>query len=443
MKNKNIITRKIQLSVVGNKDKEKEIIKYIQDKMEAQNKSMNLFITDLWMADRKGMTKDDRKELNRLYSRIPTSKKGSAYDSTVDFFKGLPMAGDLAHKVRQDYSNACKKGLLYGNISLPSYRKDNPLLVHVDWVRLRSANPHADMGLYHNYETHEEFLDSLYLKRDPGIYIKFANSITFHLVFGNPHKSRELRSIFQKIFEEFYEVRGSSIEIKDDDIILNLSLAVPTEKIALDEDTVVGVDLGEAVPAYCALNNNEHVKVAIGDGDNFIAKRVQIKEERQRLKRQLAFTSGGRGRKKRMKPMDRFKDNERNFAKNYNHQVSKKVVEFAVNNKAKYINLEDLSGFGKNAKNKKKKKILAEWSYYQLQSFIKYKASRKGIEVRFIKPAYTSQRCSCCGEIGERNKREFRCTNQKCKQYNKVIHADYNAARNIAMSTEFTKLKDE
>lgn len=439
MKDKTIIARKVQLRVVGDEDKIKQTRQYIKDTMEEQNKAMNQYISDLWTADRKNITKDDRKELSALYCRIPSSKKGSAYSPEIEFFKGLPMASTLVRRVKQDYSNACKKGLLYGNISLPSYRKDNPLLVHIDWVRLRSANPHRDAGLYHSYKTHEEFLDNLYSKRDPGIYIKFANDIIFHLIFGSPHKSRELRTVFQKIFEEFYEVRGSSIEMKDGDIILNLSLSVPVEKIPLNENTVVGVDLGEAVPAYCALNNSDYIRTGIGDGKNFIAKRTQIKKERRRLSRQLAYSAGGHGRKKKLKPMERFKENERNYAKNYNHQVSKKVVDFAVSNRAKYINMEDLSGFGKDTKDKKRQKILSEWSYYQLQNDIKYKAERKGIVVRFVNPAYTSQKCSCCGKIGNRDKREFYCVNPECKQYEKKVHADFNAARNIAMATEFVR----
>lgn len=434
-----IITRKIQILVVGDKEVIKQTRSYIIEKTEEQNKAMNLYISDLFMSDKKEATKEDRKELNKLYSRISTSKKGSAYSPDVEFFKGLPMAAHLVFKVKQDYSNACKKGLLYGNISLPSYRKDNPLLVHVDWVRLRKTNPHHDMGLYHNYETHDEFLDNLYNKRDPEVYIRFANNITFKVVFGSLHKSAELRSVFQKIFEEYYQVRGSSIEVKDGKIILNLSIATPVERIVLDEDTVVGVDLGEAVPAYCALNNSDYIRTGIGDGDNFIAKRTQLKKERQRLSKQLAYSAGGHGRKKKLKPIERFKENERNYAKNYNHQVSKKVVDFAVSNRAKYINMEDLSGFGKDAKDKKRQKILSEWSYYQLQNDIKYKAERKGIVVRFVNPAYTSQKCSCCGEIGNRDKREFYCVNPECKQCGKKVHADFNAARNIAMATEFVR----
>ena len=112
---------------------------------------------------------------------------------------------------------------MYGKISLPTYRKDNPLLIHVDYVRLRSTNPHADNGIYHNYESHTEFLDHLYSK-DLDIFIKFANGITFKMILGNPHKSAALRSELQQIFEENYTVCGSSIQIDGKKIILNMSM---------------------------------------------------------------------------------------------------------------------------------------------------------------------------------------------------------------------------
>lgn len=155
----------------------------------------------LYISTIEDISKEDRKELNRLYGRISTSKKGSAYSKDIEFPKGLPTASSLVQAVKQDFSKACKDGLLYGKISLPTYRKDNPLLVHVDYVRLRSTNPHNDTGIYHNYESHTEFLEKLYSK-DLEILIKFANNITFKMVLGNPHKSSALRSELQQIFED-------------------------------------------------------------------------------------------------------------------------------------------------------------------------------------------------------------------------------------------------
>ena len=71
------------------------------------------------------------------------------------------------------------------------------------------------------------------------------------------------------------------------------------------------------------------------------------------------------------------------------------------------------------------------WSYFDLQQKIKYKANEHGIKVNFKKPNYTSQRCSKCGYIHMDNRKtqaEFKCV--KCGHKS---NADINAARNIAI----------
>lgn len=423
-----ILTRKIQLFPVGDKEEIDRVYKYLRDGIFNQNKAMNQYMSALYTATIEDISKEDRKELNQLYTRISTSKKGSAYSKDIEFPKGLPTTASLGQAVRQDFSKACKDGLLYGKISLPTYRKDNPLLVHVDYVRLRSTNPHIDFGIYHNYETHIDFLENLYSK-DLEILIKFANNIIFKMILGNPHKSYALRSELQQIFEENYKVCGSSIQIDGKKIILNMSMDIPKQELELDENTVVGVDLGVAIPAVCGLNNNNYIKQSIGSKDDFLRVRTQMQSQRRRLQKSLKVTSGGHGRGKKMKAMDRLSDRERNFVKTYNHFVSKNVVDFAVKNKAKYINMEDLSGFDSS------EFILRNWSFYELQQFITYKASKYGIEVRKINPYHTSQTCSCCGhwEEGQRiDQSHF-----KCKACGEELNADFNASRNIAISTDF------
>lgn len=430
-KNEMILTRKIQLYPVGDKNEVNRVYKYLRDGMKAQNAAMNQYMSALYTAMLMDITAEDRKELNKLFSRISTSKKGSAYDESIEFAKGLPSASSVAQKVKQDFDTAMKKGLRYGLVSLPTYHNDNPLLIHVDWCRLRSANPHNDFGLYHEYTTEENFIDDLYKSRDVKIYLKFANNIVFSVVLGNPHKSMELRSVIEKIFNETYTVGGSSIEIDKNKIILNLSIKIPIEHRELNEDIVIGVDLGQHIPAVCAVNNNEYIREYIGNGNDFLQKRKQIQAENNRLKKQLAYTSGSHGRKKKLKPLDRFNDYEANYARTYNHMVSKRIVDFALKQKAKYINIECLKGINTN------RMILRNWSFYQLQQDIIYKAERYGIEVRKVNPCYTSQVCSVCGhwEKGQRESQEvFRCKNPNCINYNKEVNADFNAARNISKS---------
>ena len=423
-----VLTRKIQLFPIGDKEEIDRVYKYLRDGIFNQNKAMNQYMSALYIATIEDISKEDRKELNQLYGRISTSKKGSGYGKEIELPKGLPICGSLGQAVRQDFSKACKDGLLYGKISLPTYRKDNPLLVHIDYVRLRSTNPHIDFGIYHNYENHTEFLENLYSK-DLEILIKFANNITFKMILGNPHKSSALRSELQQIFEENYKVCGSSIQIDGKKIILNMSMDIPKQELELDENTVVGVDLGVAIPAVCGLNNNNYIRQSIGSKDDFLRVRTQLQAQRRRLQKSLKSTSGGHGRGKKMKAMDRLSDRERNFVKTYNHFVSKNIVDFAVKNRAKYINMEDLSGFDSS------QFILRNWSFYELQQFITYKASKYGIEVRKINPYHTSQTCSCCGhwEEGQRTDQ----SHFKCKACGEELNADFNASRNIAMSTDF------
>lgn len=423
-----ILTRKIQIFSVGDKEEINRVYKYLRDGIFNQNRAMNQYMSALYISEIENISKENRKELNQLYGRISKSKKGSAYDKSIEFPKGLPITASLGQTVRQDFSKACKNGLLYGKISLPTYRKDNPLLIHVDYIRLRSTNPHKDNGIYHNYESHKEFLEHLYSK-DLEVLIKFANNITFKMIFGNPHKSAALRSEIQQIFEENYKVCGSSIQIDGRKIILNLSMDIPKQELELDENVVVGVDLGLAIPAVCGLNTNDYVRQTIGSKDDFLRMRTQLQAQRRRLQKSLSSASGGHGRQKKLKGLNKLRDRERNFVKTYNHYVSKNVVDFAVKNKAKYINVEDLSGFDSS------QFILRNWSFYELQQFITYKAAKYGIEVRKINPYHTSQICSCCGhwEEGQRiDQAHF-----KCKACGNELNADFNASRNIAMSTDF------
>lgn len=427
-----ILSRKIRLNVVGNKEEINRVYNYLRDGIYNQNLAMNQYISALYTTTMQDISKEDRQELNRLYSRISTNKKGSAYSAGIQFPKGLPTTASLKQKVQQDFSNACKKGLLYGKISLPTYKKDNPLLIHVDYVRLRKTNPHLDNGMYHNYASDEEFFEHLY-KPDLEVFIKFANKITFKLNLGNNmKKSAALRSEIGKIFTSEYEVHGSSIQIDGTKITLNLAIEIPDKTFELDENVTVGVDVGMAVPATCAVNNNQYRQKYIGSAEELLCKRTQIQSQRRRLQTALQHTKGGHGRNQKLKALDRLKDHERNYVKTYNHTVSKQVVDFAIQNKAKYINLEDLSGFSQNDRSSF---VLRNWSYFELQNQIAYKAKMCGIEVRKIKPYMTSQTCSCCGNLEEGQRLDQ--AHFKCKKCGAELNADFNAARNIAMSQAF------
>jgi transposase len=90
--------------------------------------------------------------------------------------------------------------------------------------------------------------------------------------------------------------------------------------------------------------------------------------------------------------------------------------------------MEDLKGIRKKNRGKIMNYWINNWSFYQLQSFIQYKAERKGVEVVKVKPNYTSQICHRCGRLGSRSKGCFSCSHCGLSNFN----SDLNASRNLA-----------
>lgn len=459
MKNTQTITRKIKLIPLGEKEEVDRIYAYLRNGMEIQAKMLNQFFSAFYIAKMNKAPNEEIKDIISGYSRIPNSPKGSLYQLNEEDIKkfpiGLPLASCVTMYGKKKFDKACKDGLLYGKVSLPSFRKDGTLMVPGRFldVRGRRNNEHSkrNAGLYHTYESDFDFYEALYKERNPELYLSFVNNMSFRLELGAFKSSMELRKTIERIYDSTYKVCDSQIKIKDNKILLLLSLEIPVEQKKLKEDVVVGVDMGLAIPAVCALNNNKYTRLYIGSAEEFAHYRTKIQAQRRSLQTNIKFSKGGHGRTKKLRAMERFSDYEHNYVHNYNHNVSKRVVDFALKHNAKYINIENLSDIGKE---EKKSYVLRNWSYFELQSMITYKAAKYGIIVRKVAPEYTSQICSICGHRGERYEQDkFRCTNPKCKCHTKIytvtendvekpgtfINADFNGARNIAMSTNFTE----
>ena len=424
-KNTYTIARKVRLAVDGDKKEVNRVYQFLRDGIYNQNKAYNIFISSVYSAIINGASTEELNEIYKRGSRKP-KEDDEAYSlykfGEIEFPVGVGTTASLKQMVKNDLKKAKNDGLFKGKISLPNRKLNAPL-------RIESAC----FSFIHNYNSYQEFLDHLYTD-DCEIIMKFVNNIRFKVNLGQAYKTHELRSVFQNIFEENYKVCGSSIEIDGTKIILNLSLTIPKKKHELDESIVVGVDLGIAVPAVCSLNNNTYIKKFIGSRNDFLRERTKLKAQRRNVQKSLKFTSGGHGRKKKLRHLEVFTEHEKNWVKNYNHRVSKEIVDFALSNDAKYINIENLQGFDSS------NFLLANWSYYQLQQQIEYKADMHGIIVRKVNPYHTSQRCSCCGlespdnrPKGKKGQAYFKCLNCGAE-----MNADFNASQNIARSTDFS-----
>lgn len=153
-------------------------------------------------------------------------------------------------------------------------------------------------------------------------------------------------------------------------------------------------------------------------------KNLNRKREKMSRVRASLQSRGTKGAKRILKRLCR---KESRYQSDVNHCISKEIVEEArTTNKA--IVLENLSGIRQrgNSKGKRMRRMLGRWAFYQLRTFIEYKAKEAGVHVIFIDPKYTSRTCSDCGLIGHRRKHLFKCS---CGF---TCDSDINASRNIA-----------
>jgi putative transposase len=109
-----------------------------------------------------------------------------------------------------------------------------------------------------------------------------------------------------------------------------------------------------------------------------------------------------------------------------NHIVSKQIVSYAVKHH-RAIAVENLETVRKPNSKIRKYVEKSQWAFYQLLSFIRYKAALHGVIVAAVNPAYTSQNCSRCGQRNTLNGKKY-----VCEYCGHTDHRDANAAFNIA-----------
>lgn len=205
---------------------------------------------------------------------------------------------------------------------------------------------------------------------------------------------------------------------------VSLIFEAPTPQI-IQSDRIVGIDRG--------LYNI----VSLSDGKIYSSQLVR-KKKRQFLfvKRQLQ-AKGTRSSKRKLKKRS---GREKRFSLNINHCISKWLVSLPYDT---YV-LEDLTGIrNQKSKGKMLNGWLSNWTFFQLETFLKYKAEALGKQIVKVDARYTSQKCSNCGIIEKknRNKSQYQCVS--CGYFE---HADINAAKNIlnnyTLSTAVSQKKE-
>jgi putative transposase len=255
----------------------------------------------------------------------------------------------------------------------------------------------------------QEFSGIRYDKRCLSIMFN-KNIISINTTFGRIKLPLKLAKYYEQ-YKDWIYTNAQLIRRKDKNYYINIQMyqELPKKK---QEIKVLGIDLGIKKVAVTSDNkfyNSKHLK--------------NIKGKYQRLKRHLQ-SKGTKSAKRRLKKLS---GKENRFVRDVNHCISKRIV----NTNNTVFALENLKNIRNNTRtyNKKLNRMIGNWSFGQLQSFIQYKAERQGKSIIYIKPYYTSQQCSKCGCIEKKN----RSGNVfKCVECGFQVDADLNASKNIA-----------
>lgn len=197
--------------------------------------------------------------------------------------------------------------------------------------------------------------------------------------------------------------------------------------ITIERDFAKSKKTGKIIGVDRGINN----LIATSDGWIYeSSKLLSIKGKYVRLRGRLQ----SKGTHSAKRHLSKMRSREKRFMADVNHVLSRRLIESVGRNGI--IVLENLKGI-RNARHRRKQNwLFSNWAFYQLEQFLTYKGSEGSVAVEFVPARNTSKICSVCGSMrrGQRNGAVF-----KCKACNVVLHADFNASKNILHKYTSTK----
>lgn len=210
-------------------------------------------------------------------------------------------------------------------------------------------------------------------------------------------------------------LQAVTLILDPNDLVTRLTLTFRIPKAEPVEGRVLGVDLGL------------HALYKDSEGGEYRYPQVQRVRRRYAYDRRTLQEKGTRSAHRRLKAIGR---REERFIRDVDHCAAKRLADTPG---IGVMAFEDLARIRRLARKgtrtgRRRRNMLNQWSFSQLQEFTAYKAAAKGIRVVMVDPAYTSQRCNRCGYVdkGNRDRARFDCL--RCGHSD---DADHNAALNI------------
>lgn len=186
--------------------------------------------------------------------------------------------------------------------------------------------------------------------------------------------------------------------------------------------SIIGVDIGVCVLA--AISTIGGIINFLLPGRAVRARRSFFHSKRKELQAKLETS------KNAYRALKRQSGKEQRWMADVNHKIARFIVDLAVAT-GSAIAIENLLGIRDRIKaSKRVNRMLHNWNFRQLISFIEYKAEKAGVRVVPVEARNTSNTCSSCGLSLRANRKKQALF--KCRRCGFEINADLNASRNIA-----------
>jgi IS605 OrfB family transposase len=339
--------------------------------------------------------------------------RGHVYDTLKDQHEvmGSRVLISTINKADKKYKS-CKREVLSGEMSLPSYKRDQPIPVPKSAVKLETADgkPTVTLSVIRQKT-----------KKERG----WEGNLRFSVKLGDGTQ----KSIFNRTLNGEYKLGECQLVYDRPKWFLMLTYSFEPKQEELDPDRVLGVDLGQAYAVYASSFGNRGVfKIEGGEVEEYARRQEAKIRSMQNQARHCGDGRVGHGTKTRVAPIYKSRNKIENYRKTINDLYSRELVDYAAKNRYGVIQMEDLSGIKEDTGFPRR---LRHWTYYDLQTKVENKCREAGIVFRKVPAQYTSQRCSRCGFIDRDNRKtqaEFRCVSCGFG-----ANADYNASQNISI----------
>lgn len=283
---------------------------------------------------------------------LQSSRASTTYQLLSKHFKGqvpMGMIANLNHSLLS-YFNREKTAYWKGEKSLRNYKKNIPM-------------PFGG-----------ESISNISLSPDGKNYCFKLFQIPFRTYLGKDRLDKKM--LLEKLRSQLLKLRTSHLQLDQGKVFLLAAIQTEKEHHALDPSVIAEASLSIEHPVVVKIGKYEYV---IGNKEEFLHRRLAIRAAIQRVTKGVNFNVGGHGRKRKMKSLDDYQQQEKRYIAQKLHVYSRMLINFCIKHQAATLLLVNQQA--KEELAKEDPFLLQNWSYYCLKEKISYKAEKAGIQL--------------------------------------------------------------